>query len=107
MPEMTREQQRERVRRRVRAAATQGKYSYFPQKENTDYVKPDQSRRVSIYVRVSTDDLAQDTSLELQQKYYMDMLLLNYGRSLAKIYHDEGNTVVNESGAEMEENPDA
>ncbi len=90
MSELTREQQKERIRRRVKAAATS-----------------DNSKRVSIYVRVSTDDLAQDTSLELQQKYYMDMLVLNCGRSLAKIYLDEGNTVVNESGAEMEENPDA
>ena len=90
MPEMTREQQRERVRRRVRAATNPENYTYFPEKENTDYVKSDQFQRVGIYARVSTDDPAQTSSFELQQKYYVDMVERNPNWVLVKIYTDEG-----------------
>ncbi|MBQ6480915.1 MAG: recombinase family protein [Anaerolineaceae bacterium] len=90
MPEMTREQQRERVRRRVRAATDPENYTYFPEKENLDYVKSDEFQRVGIYARVSTDDPAQTSSFELQQKYYVDMVDRNPNWYLVKIYTDEG-----------------
>ena len=90
MPELTREQQRERVRRRVRAATNPENYTYFPEKENTDYVKSDEYQRVAIYARVSTDDPAQTSSFELQQKYYMDMVSRNPKWILVDIYTDEG-----------------
>ena len=90
MPEMTREQQRERVRRRVKSATDPENYTYFPEKENTDYVKNDEFQRVGIYARVSTDDPAQTSSFELQQKYYTDMVDRNPNWHLVKIYADEG-----------------
>ena len=90
MPEMTREQQRERVRRRVKSATNPENYTYFPEKENTDYVKSDEFQRVGIYARVSTDDPAQTSSFELQQKYYTDMVARNPKWELVKIYTDEG-----------------
>lgn len=90
MPEMTREQQRERVRQRVRAATTPENYTYFPEKENNDYVKSDEFQRIGIYARVSTDDPAQTSSFELQQKYYTDMVARNPKWELVKIYTDEG-----------------
>ena len=90
MPEMTREQQRERVRRRVKSATNPENYTYFPEKENTDYVKNDEFQRVGIYARVSTDDPAQTSSFELQQKYYTDMVARNPKWELVKIYTDEG-----------------
>ena len=90
MPELTREQQKERIRRRVKAAATS-----------------DNSKRISIYARVSTDVLEQNTSVEQQQKNFTDLLILNCNRRLTKIYLDEGNAAVSESGAETEESPDA
>ena len=90
MAEMTREQQRERVRRRVKSATNPENYTYFPEKENTDYVKSDEFQRVGIYARVSTDDPAQTSSFELQQKYYTDMVARNPKWVLVKIYTDEG-----------------
>ena len=90
MPELTREEQRERVRRRVRAATNPENYTYFPEKENTDYVKSDEFQRVAIYARVSTDDPAQTSSFELQQKYYTGMVDRNPKWVLVKIYSDEG-----------------
>ena len=43
-----------------------------------------------IYARVSTDDPAQTSSFELQQKYYEDMVNRNDKWVLVKIYSDEG-----------------
>ena len=37
MPEWTREQQTERVRRRIRAAQDPDRYNYTPAKENNEY----------------------------------------------------------------------
>ena len=90
MADETREQQRERVRRRVRAATNPENYTYYPEKENTDYVKSNEFQRVAIYARVSTDDPAQTSSFELQQKYYTDMVARNPKWVLVKIYTDEG-----------------
>ena len=107
MPELTREQQKERIRQRVKAAANLENYRYFPEKENIDCLKSYRSQRACIYARVSTDDLAQVTSLELQQKYYRDMLIQNCDRVLAKNNSDQMNAVVSADGDETEENPDA
>ena len=107
MPELTREQQKERIRRRVKATASQVSHTLSPEKENMDRLKSNRSQRVCIYTRVSTDNLAQVSSLELQQKYYMDMLVQNCNCILAKNNSDQVNADVNESSEEMEENPDA
>ena len=90
MSENSREKQRERVKRRVNAAVENEKHIYFPERENTDYVKSDEFQRVGIYARVSTDDPAQTSSFVLQQKYYMDMVSRNPNWKLVKIYSDEG-----------------
>ncbi len=87
---MTREQQRERVRRRVRAATNSENYTYFPEKEDTSHVKSDSFQRVGIYARVSTEDPAQTSSYELQQKYYTDMVNRNPKWILVRIFADEG-----------------
>ena len=90
MPEWTKSQQKERVRRRIRAATDPENYTYYPEKESTDYVKSDEYQRVGIYARVSTDDPAQTSSFELQQKYYHDMVSRNPKWQLVRIYSDEG-----------------
>lgn len=51
MREWTREQQTERVRRRIRAAVDPDNYHYTPAKENNEYAKIDEYLRVAIYVR--------------------------------------------------------
>lgn len=42
---------------------------FIPAKKQTDYYDNDVNQRVAIYVRVSTDDVRQTTSYELQKKY--------------------------------------
>ena len=86
----TNEQKKERVRRRVRAATDPENYKYTPEKEKTDYVKSDEFQRVAIYARVSTDDPAQTSSFELQQKYYTNLVEQHPKWELVKIYSDEG-----------------
>ena len=54
MPELTNEERKERVRRRVRAATDPESYTYIPETEKTNYVKSDEFQRVAIYARVST-----------------------------------------------------
>ena len=90
MPELTNEQRKERVRRRVRAATDPENYTYTPETERTDYVKSDEYQRVAIYARVSTEDPAQTSSFELQQKYYTKLVDQNPKWELVKIYSDEG-----------------
>ena len=90
MPELTNEERKERVRKRVRAATDPESYTYTPETEKTDYVKSDEYQRVAIYARVSTDDPAQTSSFELQQKYYMNLVDQHPKWELVKIYSDEG-----------------
>lgn len=99
MPEMTKQQQRERVKRRVGSADTSN-HTYFPEKENNQYVKTDAFQLVGIYARVSTDNPAQTSSFELQQKYYVDMVNRNPNWKLVKIYADEG-----KSGTTIQQRP--
>ena len=63
-------EQKERVRQRMRVKVDAENYEYIPAKEQVDYYSTDVHQRVAIYVRVSTDDVRQTTSFELQQKYY-------------------------------------
>ena len=51
MPEWTREQQTERVRRRIRAAVDPDSYTYTPPKENNEYAKTNDYQRVAIYAQ--------------------------------------------------------
>lgn len=43
-------------------------YEYIPAKKQADYYDNDVNQRVAIYVRVSTDDVRQTTSYELQNE---------------------------------------
>ena len=47
-------------------------------------------KRVAVYARVSTDDLNQTSSYELQKNYYQDMVNRNSQWKLVDIYADEG-----------------
>ena len=90
MPELTNEERKERVRKRVRAATDPENYTYMPETEKTEYVKSDEYQRVAIYARVSTEDPAQTSSFELQQKYYTNLVEQHPKWELVRIYSDEG-----------------
>lgn len=93
MPEWTREQQTERVRRRIRAAQDPDVYNYTPADDN-EYAKINEYQRVAIYARVSTLDPRQTSSFELQKKYYEDLVGRYPKWSLYRIYTDEGKSGV-------------
>ena len=54
------------------------------------YYDNDAALRVGIYVRVSTDNVQQTTSYELQKKYYEDFVVRHPHWTLIEIYADEG-----------------
>lgn len=47
-------------------------------------------KRVAVYVRVSTDDIRQTSSYELQKNHYIDIISSHVGWKLVEIYADEG-----------------
>ena len=86
----SRAEQKEKVRRRMRATVDPDNYEYIPAKKQTDYYDNDVPQCVGIYVRVSTDDIRQTTSYELQKKYYEDFVNRHPNWTLVGIYADEG-----------------
>ena len=82
--------QKEKVRRRVQVQIDPDNYEFFPAKKQTDYYDNDVPQRVGIYVRVSTDNVQQTTSYELQKKYYEDFVVRHPNWTLVEIYADEG-----------------
>lgn len=85
-----REAQKEKVRERIRVSVDPSKYRYIEAKKLVDYYSDDVQQRVAIYVRVSTDNVQQTTSYELQQKYYEDFVTRHPKWTLVHIYADEG-----------------
>lgn len=84
------DQERARVRRRTNVTVDKDNYQYFPEKKQVDYYDNDVHQRVAVYARVSTDNVKQTTSYELQKKYYKDFVLKHPNWTLVNIYADEG-----------------
>ena len=89
-PRFTKEQMKERIRQRVRVQIDEQNYNFIPEKKDPDYRDNDVAQRVGIYVRVSTDDIRQTTSFELQRKYYEEFVSQHPKWKLVDIYADEG-----------------
>ena len=88
--EMTNEEKKERIRRRVRAKVDAQHYSFFPETIQTDTFRIDEHQRAAVYARVSTDDSSQTSSFELQRIYYKEFIEKHAQWELVKIYADEG-----------------
>lgn len=84
------EQQKQKVKKRYNVTIDPENYLFIPAKKQTDYYDNDVNQRVAIYVRVSTDDIRQTTSYELQKKYYEEFVTRHPNWTLVKIYADEG-----------------
>ena len=84
------EQEKEKIRKRIRVTVDRDNYEYYPGEKQTDFYDNDTPQRVAVYVRVSTDDIRQTTSYELQKKYYEDFVVRHPNWTLVKIYADEG-----------------
>lgn len=64
----------------------------YPAKKQADFYDGDAHQRVAVYVRVSTDNLGQATSYELQKNYYEEFVMGHPNWTLVKIYADRGVT---------------
>lgn len=84
------EQQKQKVKKRYNVTIDPENYRFIPAKKQTDYYDDDVNQRVAIYVRVSTDDVRQTTSYELQKKYYEEFVTRHPNWTLVNIYADEG-----------------
>ena len=85
-----RQEKREKIRQRMRVKIDPANYEYYEAKKPADFYDTEVPQSVGIYVRVSTDDLRQTTSYELQQKYYEDYVRSRPNWTLYRIYADEG-----------------
>ncbi|MBR3245867.1 MAG: recombinase family protein [Parasporobacterium sp.] len=87
---LSKQEEKEKVRKRMRVTVDPDNYEYIPEKKPVDFYDNEIKQRVAIYVRVSTDDIRQTTSYELQQKYYEDYVSRRPNWTLVDIYADEG-----------------
>ena len=85
-----RERKKDKTRKRMHVEIDPENYEYTPAKKAIDYYDNDTPQRVGIYVRVSTDDVRQTTSFELQKQYYEEFVQKQPNWTLIKIYPDEG-----------------
>lgn len=68
-------ERKERVRRRINTKVDPENYEFIPAKKPIDYYDNDIRQRVAVYARVSTDNVQQTSSYELQKKYYEDFVV--------------------------------
>ena len=85
---LTKKQQKDRIRERYKGIDPDI-LEVIPAKKKADFYD-DAPRRVAVYVRVSTDDLRQTSSYELQKNYYEDLVKRHETWTLTGIYADEG-----------------
>lgn len=83
-------ERKERVRRRINTKVDPENYEFIPAKKPIDYYDNDIRQRVAVYARVSTDNVQQTSSYELQKKYYEDFVVHHPNWTLVKIYADKG-----------------
>lgn len=84
------EAEKAKTRRRMHVEIDPDNYEFIPAKKPIDYYDNDVPQRVFIYVRVSTNDVRQTTSFELQKKYYEEFVVRHPNWRLVRIYADEG-----------------
>ncbi len=82
------ELRREKIRERYKGSNSE-LLEVIPGKKAADFYD-DVERRVAVYVRVSTDNLQQTSSYELQKNYYEEKVSKNPNWTLVGIYDDEG-----------------
>ncbi len=79
-------EQKARIRKKVFAKIDLDNYDYIPEKKQIDYYDNDVEQLVAVYARVSTGNVQQTSSYELQRKYYRDFVLRHPNWKLVKIY---------------------
>ena len=85
----SREEQKNKIRARYRGV-DRSELEFIPAKQKEKLFEETGIKRVCAYCRVSTDDVNQTSSYELQKNHYEDMIKEHQGWELVGIYADEG-----------------
>ena len=85
----TNREKKEKVRQRYQKATVDG-LEIVRAKPKVNFYEDTRTMRVAVYVRVSTDNAAQTSSLEMQQKYFSDMVMRHPSWILVETFADEG-----------------
>ena len=83
------EAQKAKIRQRYRGIDT-GLIEIIPCITQEDFYNSTSEKRVAVYARVSTDEINQTSSYELQKNHYEDMINKRPNWTLVDIYADEG-----------------
>ena len=91
MSREAKERRKQRIRERIQIKMEQDNYDFFPGEESPS-IKDIHERdmRVAVYARVSTDNVEQTTSIELQKKYYEEFVNNHPNWKLVSIFCDDG-----------------
>lgn len=83
------EEQKNKIRERYKGV-DRSELEFIPAKPREKLFEDTAEKRVCAYCRVSTDDVNQTSSYELQKNHYEDMIKEHQGWELVGIYADEG-----------------
>lgn len=86
---VSQEERKEKIRARYRGV-DRNELEFIPAKQKEKLFEDTGTKRVCAYCRVSTDDVNQTSSYELQKNHYEDMIKEHQGWELVGIYADEG-----------------
>lgn len=86
---LTKAQIKEKIRERYKGYSLD-EAEVIPARKQSDFYDTDEQKRIAVYVRVSTDNIQQTSSYELQKNYYEDMVERHENWMLVDIYADEG-----------------
>lgn len=81
--------QKEKIRNKYKGV-NPDELDIIPAIPQVNFYEDKNEKRVAVYARVSTDDIRQTSSYELQKNHYMDIISRHEGWKLIEIYADEG-----------------
>src|SRR5574344_2200638 len=81
--------QKEKIRTKYKGV-NPDELDIIPAIPQVNFYEDKNEKRVAVYARVSTDDIRQTSSYELQKNHYMDVIGRHEGWKLVEIYADEG-----------------
>ncbi len=81
--------QKEKIRTKYKGV-NPDELDIIPALPQVNFYEDKNEKRVAVYARVSTDDIRQTSSYELQKNHYMDVIGRHEGWKLVEIYADEG-----------------
>ncbi len=86
---VTNNEKREQVRKKYKNSSTEG-LEIIHAKPKVSFYEDSRIMRTAVYVRVSTDRASQTSSLEMQHKYYSDIVSRHPSWHLVETFADEG-----------------